>query len=97
MRAVTLSLFALSLVACGPNGVNEPCAYPGETTDCVDGAICTPDLAIDRPVDYSPTWSTYTCRTDCGGGLACPAGFECRGVTGREMLSTCQPIPATAP
>jgi|APLow6443716910_1056828.scaffolds.fasta_scaffold369958_1 hypothetical protein len=96
-RALPVGVLALSLWGCGPNAVGEACAYPGETRDCIDGAICTQDISPPTPDGYSANWASFTCRTDCGGGAACGEGFVCRPITGREMLSSCQPILAAAP
>lgn len=97
MRPVLAALVLLVTVCgCGPNAVGEPCANPGETTDCVEGARCTQDrgVAVTDPGD--PSWSSYTCRTDCTTSASCPDGFDCLAVVGRETFRTCQPV-ATAP
>lgn len=92
---VLLSLLGLSLAACGPNAVDEACAYPDDSRDCVEGAICTQDVGAGAPDDpFDPSWSSYTCRTDCTAGVTCPEGYACRAVVGRETLSSCQPVAA---
>ncbi len=96
MRSLVLSLLlGLSLAACGPNAVDEPCAYPEDSRDCVEGAICTPDVGDATPGDPTdPTWASYTCRTDCGDGTRCGEGYACRPVVGRETMTSCQPVAA---
>lgn len=95
MRALASTvLLGLSLAACGPSGLGGPCGYPGEARGCTDDAICTPDVMPESPGGFDPTWASYSCRADCTSGQACEAGFECRPVPTREMVSTCQPVPA---
>lgn len=97
MRPVLAALaLSLALLGCGPNAVGESCAYPGETRDCIDGAVCTPDVGAGMGDPGDPTWATYTCRVDCTVTGDCAEGFECRAITGRETLRSCQPV-ATAP
>jgi hypothetical protein len=91
-RGLVGAFVGLSLAACGPNGVGEACGYPGESRDCAEGAICTPDIMAETPGGFDPTWASYTCRVDCTTGTRCDEGFECRPVSGREMISTCQPL-----
>lgn len=98
MRPVLAALaLIVPLVGCGPNAVGEACAYPGENRDCAEGALCTPDVGVGAGDPGDATWASYTCRVDCTISGDCAEGFECRAVTGREMLRACQPIPMAAP
>ena len=67
-------LFApLAVGGCGGAGeVGEECSTPGETSQCVDGAVCHDRSSGDAP---------GRCRIICTDDRDCPGGGSCEDVS----------------
>jgi hypothetical protein len=60
--------------------LGEPCDRPGETEECIDGAVCTNESSSDANL----------CRKLCDAQDDCPDGYQCSGITNGNLKS-CKP------
>ena len=74
-------LLALVPLGCGKTDVGDDCDEVGDTSECVDNAICT---------NEGDNTNQGTCRWICSGDADCSVGSECNGVAGTNIKS-CQP------
>jgi hypothetical protein len=79
--------WALALGGCaGSSEVGEACTTPGDTEECVDGAICT-----NLPGgDAQATGDENQCFALCTDDDQCTDLEGCRGISGTNLKS-CQP------
>jgi hypothetical protein len=73
--------FLLALAACSEGTpIGDPCDNPGQTDECVDGAVCTNESSSQGNL----------CRALCDDQEDCPEGFQCSGITSGNLKS-CKP------
>jgi hypothetical protein len=71
-----LASAALLQAACGDSEIGEACETPGETDECVDGAVCIQAVSGQDP----------TCFKICDSDTDCNTTTEsCNGVQGSNL------------
>jgi len=74
--AMLLASAALLGAACGGAEIGEACETPGETDECVDGAVCIQAVSGQDP----------TCFKVCASDADCNPNTEaCNGVEGSNL------------